>query len=42
MHAYRCYFMNAAKMITAVEVIECANDGEAQQAALRLLRERSP
>ena len=42
MRAYRCYLMNTAKMITAVEVIECAGDDEARQAALRLLRERSP
>ncbi len=42
MRAYRCYLMNRAKMITATEVIECADDIEAQQAALRLLDERSP
>jgi hypothetical protein len=41
-HAYHCFFMNTEKMITAVEVIECADDADAGQAALRLLRERSP
>jgi hypothetical protein len=42
MRAYQCFLMNTHKMITAVEVIECADDGDAQQGALRLLRQRSP
>jgi hypothetical protein len=42
MRAYQCFLMNTDKMITAVEVIECADDGDAQQGALRLLRQRSP
>lgn len=42
MRAYHCFLMNTDKMITAVEVIECADDGEAEQGALRLLRQRSP
>jgi hypothetical protein len=42
MRAYHCFFMNRDKMITAVEVIECADDGEARQGALRLLRQWSP
>ena len=40
--AYHCFFMNADKMITAAEVIECVDDDEARQGALRLLRQRSP
>jgi hypothetical protein len=40
MRAYHCFFMNRDKMITAVEVIECADDGEARQGAL--LRQWSP
>jgi hypothetical protein len=42
MRAYHCFFMNTDKMITAVEVIECDDDGAATQGALRLLRQRSP
>lgn len=42
MRAYRCYLMNKAGMIAGVEIIDCAGDGDAQQAALKILRERSP
>jgi hypothetical protein len=41
MRPYRYYFMNAANMITAADDIECANDHEAEEVAVRLLRERS-
>jgi hypothetical protein len=34
---YRCYFINTAGHIGGVEEIECANDREAAQRALRLL-----
>jgi hypothetical protein len=37
---YRCYFLNKADAIVAVEEIECAGEEDARQAALRLLRER--
>jgi len=37
---YRCYFLNKADAIVAVEEIECAGEEDALQAALRLLRER--
>ncbi len=40
MQAYRCYFLNKAETIVAVEQIECDSDDEARQAALKLLRER--
>jgi rRNA processing protein Krr1/Pno1 len=41
MRAYRCYLMNKAGLISAVELIECAGDGDAQQAALKILRDNS-
>ncbi len=37
---YRCYFLNKADAIVAVEEIECAGEEDARQIALRLLRER--
>ncbi len=40
MQAYRCYFLNKAEAIIAVEQIECDSDEEARQVALKLLRER--
>ncbi len=40
MPTYRCYFLNKANAIVAVEEIECAGEEDARQAALRLLRER--
>jgi len=40
MPIYRCYFLNKADAIVAVEEIECAGEEDARQAALRLLRER--
>lgn len=39
MRAYRCYLMNRAGMIAATELMECADDGGAQQAALKLFRD---
>jgi len=39
--AYRCYLLNKAGLISAVELIECSGDGDAQQAALKMLRENS-
>jgi hypothetical protein len=41
MRAYRCYFLDKAGAIAAVELIECGGDGDAQQAALKMLREQS-
>jgi hypothetical protein len=40
MPTYRCYFLNRANAIVAVEEIDCAGEEEARQAALHLLRER--
>jgi hypothetical protein len=40
MPTYRCYFLNKADAIVAVEEIECACEDDARQAALRLLHER--
>jgi hypothetical protein len=40
MPTYRCYFLNKADAIVAVEEIECAGEDDARQAALRLLHER--
>jgi hypothetical protein len=37
---YRCYFLNKANAIVAVEEVECAGEEDARQTALRLLRER--
>lgn len=37
MRAYNFYFLNKAGMIAAVELVECAGDAEAQQAALTML-----
>ena len=31
MHPYRCYLLDAACHIAAVEIIECADDGEAER-----------
>jgi hypothetical protein len=31
MHAYRCYLLDAAHHIATVEIIECADDGEAER-----------
>lgn len=42
MRAYRCYLLNKAGTIAGVEIIDCDGDGDAQQAALKILRERSP
>ena len=40
MLTYRCYFLNKADAIVGVEEIDCADDEDARQAALKLLRER--
>jgi hypothetical protein len=40
MPTYRCYFLNHADAIVAVEEIDCAGEEDAREAALRLLRER--
>ena len=42
MQLYRCYFINNAKSITSVEIIECPDDAAARQAGLRLLLEYAP
>jgi len=39
MRAYRCYLLNQDGVVSATELIECAGDGDAQQAALKLFRE---
>ena len=31
MHTYRCYLLDAALHIATVEIIECADDGEAER-----------
>ena len=42
MRAYRCcYFLNGAGQIATVELTECSGDGDTQQAALKMFRERS-
>jgi hypothetical protein len=41
MRSYRCYLLNKAGLISAVELIECGGDGDAQQAALKMLRENA-
>jgi hypothetical protein len=41
MRTYRCYLKNRAGEVVATELIECASDGDAQQAALKLLRDAS-
>ena len=40
MQTYRCYYLDKAEAIVAVEQIECDSDDEARQAAVKLLRER--
>ena len=40
MPTYRCYFLNKADVIVAVEEIQCAGEEDVREAALRLLRER--
>ncbi|HKW52713.1 MAG TPA: hypothetical protein VJO12_03415 [Stellaceae bacterium] len=40
MPTYRCYFLNKADVIVAVEEIECAGEEEVRETARRLLRER--
>jgi hypothetical protein len=39
MPTYRCYFLNKANAIVAVEEIECADEEDVRETALRL-RER--
>lgn len=40
MCGYRCYFISAAGHIGAVEEIDCANDAEATQIAIKIFAER--
>jgi hypothetical protein len=40
MPTYRCYFLNKADVIVAVEEIQCVSEEDVRDAALRLLRER--
>ena len=40
MPTYRCYFLNKADVIVAVEEIQCASEEDVRAAALRLLGER--
>ena len=40
MPTYRCYFLNKADVIVAVEEIQCAGEEDVRQTAIRLLRER--
>lgn len=40
MRKYRCYFLDAQSHIIAAEIIECADDAAAQEAAARLLNDR--
>jgi|SRR6185312_2289114 len=42
MCTYRCYLLDRADGILSTADIECAGDEEAQQAAGRMLRDRSP
>ena len=42
MCTYRCYLLDRADGILSTADIECAGDEEAQQAARRMLRDRSP
>jgi transposase len=40
MATYRCYFLDSRRAIVAVEVIQCADDAEAQRHATAMFQAR--